>query len=251
MRNPPGTRIGGRKVNARLVVFGSFIVAVALAGGCVGVGIAGVKTCPAPVCATTTTTTHSTTASRDDPTLRLSAKAIEFGKSVRLGGAVPGAGAGIEVQIYSQPCGFTSPVKVASVKTRSDGTYAFSMMPTRNATYFAHTATGNSGLNPVAVEPSLTVRRAGSRAFAVDVSVGAGDFFSKSVSLQRYDARRKAWRTVGSGMLHQKSDTGAIVAVSSATIHAAVKPGTTIRASVGAATLGKCYRPGHSVGAKA
>jgi hypothetical protein len=232
-----------------VVLVGSVAAVAALAGIGVGVGVAGRATCPAPVC--TTTTTHSTTTTHDDPTLGLSAKAIEFGKALRLGGSVPGAGAGVEVQIYSQPCGFTSPVRVASVKTRADGTYAFSIMPTRNATYFSHTKTGNSGLRRIAVEPSLAVRRAGSSVFLVDVSAGAGDFFSKSVSLQRYDTRAKAWRNAGSGLLHQKSDAGAIVAVSSATIHVAVKPGTRVRAFVGAATLGKCYRPGHSAASKA
>ena len=192
---------------------------------------------------TTSTTSHPTIAK---PTLKLSAKAIEFGAVLKLSGKVSVHTAGQVVEIFSQSCGFSQPVRIAQAKTRADGSYAFAIQPTLNATYFVRYASLASATQVVAVRPLVQLRRLSGSSFGVDVSVGNGTYFTKSAVLQRYDAARRRWLPLASGKLHPNSDPGAIVAVSSAKVHAAVKSGAKVRATVSQATVGRCYRAGTS-----
>lgn len=199
--------------------------------------------CPIPSCPTTT---HADTTIRSFPTLTLAPTVVDFGASVKLSGVVRGAHAGVDVQILSQPCGFTTPVQSGATKTRSDGSYTFSMSPTRSATLYARSSTRPSPGRIVGVRPGVTVTRAGSSKFTVEVSAGAGDFFTGAVQLQSYVARGKSWHRVASSTLRRQSEATAIVAVSGATIQAHVKAGTTLRAWVGKSTVGACYRAASS-----
>jgi hypothetical protein len=221
------------------------IVSVAAAGLATG-SIAFARAAGTPYGAQTTTALATTTSSLTTLTLMLSLSTVEFGKGVTLRGAVRDAAAGQPVQIMSQSCGFTTPVQIATVKTAGNGAYTFTLMPARDATFSARSGGAASPERHVGVRPAIVLKRVGARAFAVELSVGAGDYFTKNVTLERYEAAKKLWRPLASGSLHRKSDIGALIAVSATTIHATVKPGTRVRASVGSATLGQCYRPGYS-----
>lgn len=223
---------------------GGAIAAAAAGLAASGVAVAGHGAiCPTPVCQTTT---RADTTIRSFPTLTLSSTVIDFGSSVRLSGVVRGAPAGVDVQILSQPCGFTTPVQSGATKTRSGGSYTFSMSPTRSATLYARSSTRPSPGRSIGVRPAVALSRAGSSKFTVEVSASAGDFFTGPVELQRYDARGKSWHKVASSTLKRRSDVTAIVAVSGATIRAHVKAGTALRAWVSQRTVGACYRAGAS-----
>jgi hypothetical protein len=180
------------------------------------------------------------------PTISASTASVTFGNSVVLHGAIAGAAAGEEIEILSQACGFTAPVPIATVRTGAKGAYTFTLEPMLNSTLSVRASAAESRPTRVTVVPSIQLRRVGSRAFAVDVSAGNGATFAKPVALQQLNPRTKRWRTIATTKLAAPSDPGALIAVSSGTFRAAVKPGTNLRAYLGQAAAGECYKPGTS-----
>ena len=130
----------------------------------------------------------------------------------------------------------TEPVPVGTTMTDAEGRYAFTLQPMLNSIFLVQSGSANSGSARVSVKPLVQLRHLGGRQFAVDVSVGAGHFFTSYVALEGYHAGK--WRAIASGTLSQHADPGAITAVSSAMIRAAVKPGTKLRASMTQSALG-------------
>ena len=184
--------------------------------------------------------------SADAPTLSASATAIDFGASITVSGTAAGAAAGDQIQILMQACGFTAPVPLGAATVTAAGTNPLTLQPLLNSTFQAQVGDATSNSASVTVRPRVQLRLGGPGTFQVDVSVGNGAFFTKAVSLQRYDTRRKLWKQAGSATLKANSDPGALIAVSSATVRARVAHGTKVRAVVGQATVGSCYRPGTS-----
>jgi hypothetical protein len=185
------------------------------------------------------------------PTISASAGAVNFGGNVTLKGTVPGAVAGEDVQIFSQACGFTEAVPVATVKTAAGGGYTFSIAPMLNSALSAEYAGARSNATRIAVSPAVQLRRVGGGVFAVDISAGNGAVFAKPVALQRLDPRTKRWVTIATSKLKPPTDPGALVAVSSGVFHATVRGGTTLRAYLSPAAAGSCYRPATSASLKA
>jgi hypothetical protein len=173
------------------------------------------------------------------PSLTVSARTVAFGATLVLKGVVPGAQAGSEVQILAQACGFTGPVPVGTTKTTTGGSYSFALQPMLNTLYLAQVGDAHSNGARVRVTPAVQLRHIRGAKYAVDVSVGAGQFFTSKVALQAHVKRH--WRTIGTASLKQNSDPGAVTAVSSAIVHAAAKPGTELRASVSQSAVGRCY----------
>jgi hypothetical protein len=177
------------------------------------------------------------------PTIAASAKAVSFGASLTLSGKLAGAPAGQELRVYAQACRFTGAVRIGTTQTAAGGSYTFKLEPMLNTTYFVKSDDAQSAARGVSVSPLLQVRRVSGRLFAVDVSVGGGEFFTSPVVLQRYDSAKKHWRQVGVGTLKPNSDPTAITAVSSATVRAKVAAGTKLRAVMTQSAVGSCYRP--------
>lgn len=178
--------------------------------------------------------------------LATSARTIGFGDGVTLSGNARGAATGDAIAILAQPCEFTEAVQIATAKAGASGRFHYTLEPALNTRYVVRGPAGETNSVRVAVRPQLQVRRVAAGVFAVDVSVGAGQFFATRVLLQRYDAARKRWLPAGEGTLKQNSDPAGIVAVSTARIRAAVKRGTQVRAVADRATLGACYAPATS-----
>lgn len=177
------------------------------------------------------------------PTISASAKSIAFGANLTLQGSVPGAAAGEQVQIMGQVCGFTGAVPVGFATTAVGGKFTYSMEPMLSATLFVQVGDATSPRVEIRVSPGVQLRRISAGMFGIDVSSGNGAWFTKSATLQRLDPRTKKWRRVGAAPLKANSDPGALVAVSSATLHASVKRGTQLRAVVPQSTVGACYLP--------
>jgi hypothetical protein len=176
-----------------------------------------------------------------DPTLSASARALVLGSQLTLSGVIPGAAAGADVQIMAQACGFTAAAPVGTTKTAAGGKYSYSFQPLLNSIVFVQVGTKRTNSTTIRISPAVQLRRIAARTFGVDVTSGNGAWFTKSVVLQRYDSAAKTWRPVASALLKANSTPDAIFAVSSATMHAAVKPGTRLRAIVPPATVGSCY----------
>jgi hypothetical protein len=171
---------------------------------------------------------------------------ISFGRSVTIHGVVPGAPAGSTVQILMQPCGFTDPVPSGTVRTTAGGKYSYVVEPMLNSRFFAQVGDATSGAGAVRVAPTVQLRKISAHLFGIDVSAGNGSWFTKTVSLQRFDPRAKTWRPVATAPLKANSDPGALVAVSSAALHAVVKAGTQLRAVLSQGTVGSCFLPATS-----
>jgi len=180
------------------------------------------------------------------PTLAGPSGLVPFGSVVTLQGSDSGIPAGQTVEVFSTGCGFTSPVPIGTATTDENGTYSFRFQPALNSTIVVQIGTDQSNAVPITVQPQVQLRRLAPNRFAVDVSVGAGQFFTSAATLQRFDTKSRRWRAVASGVLKQSSSIGAVVAVSSATIRAAVKPGTRLRATIGQSAVGSCYAPASS-----
>lgn len=185
------------------------------------------------------------TAAADGPTLSTSTPVLQYGANVTLQGSAPGQ-AGQTVQLLATGCGFTTGVQIGSATVDANGNYSFSVGPALGMTLVAQIGDATSAPVAIAVQPLVQLRRVGTKLFAVDVSVGAGQFFSSRATLERFDPKHKRWLSLASGTLRQNSSLGAVTAVSTATIRAAVKPGTRLRAFVGQATVGACYVPASS-----
>ena len=181
----------------------------------------------------------------DVPTLTSSAGIVRFGAQVTLRGSAAGQ-AGQTVQMLATGCGFTGAVPIGTATVDTNGDYSFNLQPALGMTIVAQLGGTESAPVPIEVEPLVQLRRVGAKIFAVDVSVGAGQFFTSKATLERYDAAHERWQPVASGTLKQNSSLGAVVAVSTATIRASVKPGSRLRAFIGQAALGGCYVPASS-----
>ena len=165
---------------------------------------------------------------------------------MKLQGSVPGAGAGVAVQILTKACGFTGPIPVGSTKTTAGGKYEYALQPMLNSALSAQVGQTASRPIPIHVSPTVQLRRVGASRFGVDVSAGNGAWFTKPVLLQRLDPGSKRWRKIASAPLEASSDPGALTSTSSATIKAKVKKGTQLRAFVPQSTVGPCYLPATS-----
>lgn len=146
----------------------------------------------------------------------------------------------------TEACGFTGAVPAGMAKTGAGGTFSVTIEPMLNATFSVQVDGVTSDGTKVRVRPGVQLRRVGTSSFAVDVSAGNGSWFTKSVVLQRYDPHVGAWRTVGSGVLRANSGPDALMAISSAAVHANVKRGSKVRALVPRSTVGSCYLPATS-----
>lgn len=161
-----------------------------------------------------------------------------------LQGKAPGLSRGAKLQVFAKACGFTAPVPVGNAHVGAHGAYKFTFLPQLNATYVVEVGTARSKSAAVEVRPAVQLRRLNAHMFAVDVSVGAGQWFTSKVAIQASNAGR--WRTVGSGVLKANSDPGVPTAVSSAKVRLGVKSGTRLRAVMTQSAVGSCYRPATS-----
>jgi hypothetical protein len=209
-------------------------------------------TAPTATTAATTGTTHQSTGTTatvtttpitgPKPKLTLSSRSVVFGSTLKLTGKLPGARAGSVVEILGKSCGFTTSTVIAKAKTSAAGAYSFAMQPARNTVFAARAGNAASAPLAVTVQPKIELRRISLGLYGIDVTVGAGVFFTKAATLQVFDTARHVWRPVASANLHQNSDPGGLLAVSSARIHLNAPSGSKLRASASKATLGSCYQ---------
>jgi hypothetical protein len=174
------------------------------------------------------------------PTLKASHASITFSRNLALTGTVAGARKGNKVHLLSRTCGFTGPAETQQAKTTAKGTYRFFFQPAITTVFSVTWNNKTSRRVRVVVRPLVQLRRVGSGRFSVDVSAGAGSFFTgKTILIQRAAGRR--WVSVGQAKLKQNSSVTAITAVSSATVRARVSPRALVRAFLSPTAAAPCY----------
>ena len=126
-------------------------------------------------------------------TLTAVTRAVVFGRTIYLRGAVPMPAAGQAVTVYAQPYGTPSFQSIAVVLTAADGSWAYLAKPTIATAYRAGWQGGTSAPVSIGVHPSIAFSRNG-RHFTVRVG-GGHTFAHRSVQLQRRTASG-SWVTV-------------------------------------------------------
>ena len=116
-----------------------------------------------------------------------------FGTDLILSGKAPNG----PVDLLAQPCGFTEPTVIAHA-TSSNGAYRFKFQPTLNTTFLTRSGSAESVAISVAIRPHVELRRVAAGRYQVDVSTGAGEFFTKSAVIERRVPSTNRWIKVAS-----------------------------------------------------
>ncbi len=106
-----------------------------------------------------------------------------FGNAIRVGGAVSPAAVGDTVEIFGQPYGQLSFVKLGEVLTTTNGVWDFAASPQLLTAYKATWKGKESAVIQVAVQPRLTLMRSGR--WFVARAQAAKSFSGRSVTAQR------------------------------------------------------------------
>jgi hypothetical protein len=161
---------------------------------------------------------------------------IRFGNRVKLSGRLSNAAAGRTIKIYQQQFKRSSPRALATVLTRADGTWSYSIKPVVQVTFFARWGRIESRRVRVGVMPLVTTHETANGHINTHVAAAAG-FQGRLVKLQQLSTSG-VWLTVAQKPLDYKSE-----AVFTATLRVAT---TRIAISVneaGAGYLGSTSTP--------
>jgi hypothetical protein len=171
------------------------------------------------------------------PTLTLSTSSatVSFGHAVTLSGSLSTRIANRTVTVYAQRHDQSSFVSLATVLTRSDGTWSLTLRPSIGALYKAACDGGVSGVRTVAVRPAVSLRALSKQRFTTHVSAGCS-FAGRVVQLQRRVDNR--WRTIARLRLNRYS---------SATFHPRLPRGrSTLRIAMSVNQAGAGFLAGFS-----
>lgn len=149
-------------------------------------------------------------------------------------GRVPGLRAGQIVSVLAQPCGFSTPHPVMTVKTQRGGGFTFSLQPGLN-TLFSVRWQGVAKTARVLVKPDVVIAHDPTSGYRVDVSTTGGAFLDgQAVAIQSWNGSK--WTDAGSTTLAANSPPEEVTAVSSGSFDPPT--GTKIRALLPATA---CY----------
>jgi len=127
-------------------------------------------------------------------------RTVLFDRAIRLSGTVattaPGSTDNQRVTILAKPAGSSTFTRVASTTTQQ-GEWSTLVRPGRNTTYQAVWKNVPSSEQLVLVKPLVRLKQAGRRLFSVGVHADASLRFHR-VSIQRWVAKRHAWKTLRS-----------------------------------------------------
>lgn len=181
------------------------------------------------------------------PPLSLTAKpkAVLFGGTTTLSGALVSQQAGQSVQIAAQVCGQSKPATLATVTSTTGGAFTYAAKPLKNTTYTAQLRNASSTTATVAVEPKLQLRKAARHRYTVRISA-SDSFAGKHASFQRYSARLKHWRGVKQVLLRASKSGAAPTVVTAASFRSSLAPKQRVRVVLAQTQVGACYRASHS-----
>lgn len=192
----------------------------------------------AAVAALAATATPAAPLRADAPTLAAAPATLVYGKGgVVLSGVVSSRKAGEEVTILSQPCRFTEPAAIATVRSGPGGAFRFRVQPMLNTTFRVRAEGAVSRAANVRVRPVVALERLRAGRYRAVISTTNPVFLNgRPVLLQRASGTR--WVTIKRALLAKASAETAITVLSAATF--AVKTSGKLRATV-PPTAGSCY----------
>ncbi len=156
--------------------------------------------------------------------------------------------AGETVSVLAQPCGQTTPAKVASATTAAGGAFSFAAQPSVNTTYGASYRSVNSPTTQVNVRPRISLTKTALNRYRVRVTA-AQSFKGRFVALQRYNSTLVRWvfvRSVALRVAVPVASTLPGTMTTSSTFTAKLRRGLRLRLVMSKAQVGGCYIAGTS-----
>jgi plastocyanin len=174
-------------------------------------------------------------------------RVLDYGSATTISGTISTTQANQKVDILAQACGDNAAKVVDTVTTTTGGAFSYQTKPTLNTSYQARFGGGNkavsSALVPVSTRPIVKLRRNALHRFTVQV-IAAQSFVGKSVTFQRWVARKHRWSTVKTAFLGSRNAASTPLAgstVSAVTFGARVPRGLRVRALLSSGQAGPCY----------
>ena len=184
--------------------------------------------------------TVTVNATADALTLVASVHNLVYGGQSTLSGMLSSHKVGENVDVFALGCGTAGPVKVATVQTTTNGAYSVAVQPLLNTSYTVKVRNATSPATALTVRPRLHLGKIAPHRFAPRVSAST-TFAGKYTSFQRYTGSR--WVYVRTSLL-RPSSTGVLpTVVTTGPFSSAIRTGIRVRAVVGQAQVGSCYRP--------
>jgi hypothetical protein len=135
------------------------------------------------------------------------------GVTVAFSGRVSAVQAGQRVTVLSQPCGFSKPHSVMTVKTLRGGSFTFSLQPGLNTVFSVRWRSSTKSVR-IVVKPAVAISHNPATGYRVDVTTTGGAFFDgQAVAIQSWDGSQ--WAAAGSATLAPNSPSEGVTALSS------------------------------------
>jgi plastocyanin len=176
-------------------------------------------------------------------TLATSMHSVVYGGHTTLSGVLSSHKVGENVDVFALGCGTNGVVKVTTVQTTTNGAFSASVQPLLNTSYTVKVKNTTSPAVPVTVRPRLHLGKTAAHHFAPRVFAST-TFAGKYTSFQRYTGSR--WVYVRSALLRTNSTGVLPTVITTAAFKSGVRTGVRVRAVVGQAQVGSCYRAGIS-----
>jgi plastocyanin len=189
------------------------------------------------------TVTVTGSAAGESLTLSPSIRNLVYGGHTTLAGVLSSHKAGESLDVFALACGTNGALKVATVQTTTNGAFTASVQPLMNTSYTVKVRNTTSPATAVTVRPRLHLGKTAAHRFAPRVSAST-TFAGKYASFQRYTGTR--WVYVRTALLRANTTGVLPTVITTGSFMSAIRTGVRVRAVVGQAQVGSCYRPGIS-----
>jgi hypothetical protein len=141
------------------------------------------------------------------PTTTMSASSLQaiHGDGVTLLGRVSDRKSGVDVSVLARPFNRSSMARIATVVTRADGRWSYTVRPSIATTYAASIAGKPSRTIMIGVRPAMTMTILSSGGVKAHVTAGTS-FRGNAIQLQRF-TRSGGWTTVAKRPLNAAAST--------------------------------------------
>jgi plastocyanin len=168
---------------------------------------------------------------------------VVYGGSTTLNGNLSTQEVGQNVDVLGQPCGASTPVKLATLATTTGGAFSFVAKPTVGTKYGARYKSVDSPTTQVNVAPKVRLVRLAVGKYSARVTA-AQSFKGRYVALQRYNTTTARWIFVRSIALRVATPGVAPNVTTSSSF--TIRRGLRLRLTMAKAQVGACYVAGVS-----
>jgi plastocyanin len=172
-------------------------------------------------------------------------KTVSYGGRTTVAGKLVNQQSAQSLQVLALQCGASAPTRVATVTTTTGGAFSYQAQPLKGTAYTVKSKNVSSSAASVKVMPRLQLSKVARHRYVVRVSA-AQTFAGKYVSLQRYRAATKRWRSVKRVLLRANATGVAPTVITSAKFRSSIRARVRVRVVLGQKQVGACYVAGRS-----